>query len=305
MLEGYVTVIEPDSITVLDQRNQVVQIRTGKDLTSQIPVAAPVRVWYTSEGGVNHLEDITIIKEVKSIPTSPIVGSIKRIIILPQVEGVEDTDGLMNAISTYLTDTAGWFVGPPELAQEVATHLQESSPSLDVLDPSSGDFDTDRYMQAQGALAGAVANRTHSDAVLVVRIFKVKAEMKNSIATWDGMKEHVASHKSFIGSPWGGGKGWVWAATADLRLWSVSGSMIWQNRRGFAVLAMQAGMNSKFQERPLSAVYDDQGRMNKWLQETFAQLTSPGTGPGGEPSQLSPELQEQINKIKQGGEEQK
>ncbi len=151
-----------------------------------------------------------------------------------------------------------------------------------------------------------MANRTHSDAVLVVRIVKVRANVKGSIASWDGMTEPVVQHKSFLDSPpWGGGKVSAWGATADLRLWSQSGSMLWQNRRGFAVLAMQAGTKSKVRERPLSAVYDDQGRMNKWLQETFAQLTSPGTGPAGEPSQLSPELQEQINKIKQAGEEQK
>lgn len=95
----------------------------------------------------------------------------------------------------------------------------------------------------------------------------------------------------------------MWATTVDLRLWSQSGSMIWQNRRGFAVLAVQAG--SKLRGRPLSAVYDDAARMQKWLQETFAQLISPGTAPTGEPAPLSPELQKQINKIKQAGEEQK
>lgn len=206
MLEGYVSVIEADSITVLDQRNQVVLIRTGKDLTGQIPVAAPVRIWYTTEGGVNHLQDIIIINEVKSIPTSPIVGSIKRIIILPQAEGVEDTDGLFSAISTYLTNNTGWFVGPSDLAREVAAGIRESSPSLDALDPSSGDFTPEDYIEAQGALAVAVANRTHSDAVLVVRIVKVRANMKSFMATWDDMKESVEPHKSFLGSPWGEGR---------------------------------------------------------------------------------------------------
>ena len=305
MLEGYVTVVEPGSITVLDQRDQVVQISTDKDLTSHVAIATPVRVWYTTQGGVNHLQDIVNIKAVTIIPTSPIVASIKRIIILPQPEGVENSEGLISAISKYLVDNTGWFVGPPDLALEIANRVKDSSPFLDVLDPGNGDFDMQRYLAAQGSLAALVANRTHSDAVLVVRIVKVRANLQASTASWDGMTEQVAPHKSILSSPWGGGgKGPVYAATADMNLWAAGGNLLWQNRRGFAVLSVQASKGSKPQERPLTKIYDDTGFMQRWLPGALGQLATPGMGATGGPSPLSPELQEQIDKIKKAGEEQ-
>ena len=57
-LEGYATVVTPNSITVFDKKNQEIEILTDKDYTSLVGIAAPVTVWYTTEGGVNHLEDI-------------------------------------------------------------------------------------------------------------------------------------------------------------------------------------------------------------------------------------------------------
>jgi hypothetical protein len=57
-LEGYATAVTPTSITVFDKKNQEIEIVTDKDYTALVGIAAPVTVWYTSQGGVNHLEDI-------------------------------------------------------------------------------------------------------------------------------------------------------------------------------------------------------------------------------------------------------
>ena len=303
-LEGYATVVEPDRITVLDDHNQVFQILTSKDYTSQVPAATPVRVWYTTEGGANHLEDLVIIKSVSIIPTSPLTASIKRIIILPQVEGVENSEGLISAMGKYLADNTGWYVGPPDLALEIGDRVRNSSPSLDALDPTTGDFDMERYLAAQGSLAALVASRTHSDAVLVVRVVKVRVGTKGSVASWDGITEPVKSHKSFLDSPpWEKSINWVFAATTVMNLWSQTGNLLWQNRRGFAVVAVPSGKGSKLQERPLTNVYNDQGFMQHWLEGALGPLTSPNMGAAGEPVKLSPEVQEQIDKIKQAGEE--
>ena len=57
-VEGFATVVTPDSITVFDKKNQMIEIHTDKDYTALVGIAAPVTVWYTTESGVNHLEDI-------------------------------------------------------------------------------------------------------------------------------------------------------------------------------------------------------------------------------------------------------
>ena len=115
-----------------------------------------------------------------------------------------------------------------------------------------------------------IADQTHSDAVLEVRIVKVKATVRSGIASWDDMTEPVCPGKPAASTPWEGlGKGWVYAATADMNLWSQTGKLLWKKRRGFAALGVQSGIELKYHERPLSEVYDDSGEMQRWLEESF------------------------------------
>ena len=53
-----------------------------------------------------------------------------------------------------------------------------------------------RYMQLQRSLMTAIAQQTRSDAVLEVRIVKVKASVRSGIASWDEMTEPVMSRKA-------------------------------------------------------------------------------------------------------------
>jgi hypothetical protein len=266
-----------------------------------------VTVWYTTEGGVNHLEDIVYPPGGSFVPANLIGENIKRLIILPQPEGVENTQGLVNAISQYFADNAGWYVAPPELALEIADRNKASTSPLDAIDPNTGDVDMQQYLQAQRSFVTVIANETRSDAVLEVKVIKVKAKVRASIASWDDMTEPVASRKSRFLSPLGGlgGNGWVYAATADMNLWDQSGKLLWKKRRGFAVLGVQSGAGGKYRERPLTEVYADTGAMQRWLEGTLSQLVHSGRQtPVGSP-QISPELQKQIDKTKQAGGEQK
>jgi hypothetical protein len=292
---------------VYDKKNREIQILTDKDYTSLVGIAVPVTVWYTTQGGVNHLEDIAYPQGGTFVPADLVRENIKRIIILPRPEGVENSQGLISAISKYLSDNAGWFVAPPELAAEIANHAQAPTSSLDAINPNTGEVDMQRYLDPQHSLVMTIAKETHSDAVLEVRIIKVKANVRASIASWDDMTEAVASRKSRVLSPFGGlgGKGWVYAATADMNLWSQTGKLLWKKRRGFAVLGVQSGMGSKYRERPLTEVYQDTDAMQRWLEGTFGQLAPRvKVTPAGAP-QISPELQKQLEKAKQAGEEQK
>jgi hypothetical protein len=152
-----------------------------------------------------------------------------------------------------------------------------------------------------------IADETHSDAVLVVSILKVKASIHATTASWDDMTEQVASKKMRALTPWEGhgNKGWVYAATADMNLYNKTGRLLWKSRRGFAVLALQVGMGGGFHERPLTAVYNDNARMQRWLESTLGQLAPPVREITGESPQISPELQRQLEKAKHAGEEPK
>ena len=306
-LEGFATDVTTNSITVFDKKNQEIKILTDKDYTSLVGIAVPVTVWYTTYGGVNHLVDIVYPQGGAFVPPDLVRENIKRIIILPRPEGVENSQGLISAISTYLADNAGWFVAPPELAVEIANHTQATASSLDAINPGTGEVDMQRYLDPQRSLVMTIAKETRSDAVLEIKIIKVKATVRASMASWDDMTEAVASRKSRVLSPFGGlgGKGWVYAATADMNLWSQTGKLLWKKRRGFAVLGVRSSMGSNYRERPLTEVYQNTDTMQRWLESTLGQLVPPRkTAPAGT-TQISPELQKQLENAKQAGEEQK
>jgi len=306
-LEGFATIVTPDNITVFDNKNQIIEIHTDRDYTALVGIAAPVTVWYTTEGGVNHLEDIVYSKQGGTfVPRSQILENIKRVIILPRPEDVENTQGLISAISQYLTDNAGWFVAPPELAVEVATRVQGPVSSMDVIDSDTGQVDMRQYLEFQRALMTAIARQTHSDAVLEVKIVKVKATVRSGVAAWDDMTEPVASRKARTLTSWERlGKGWVYAVTADMNLWSQTGTLLWKKRRGFATLGVQSGIELKYRERPLNEVYGESGVMQHWLEETLNEIAPPIMQSPAGTLQSSPELKKPLEKAKQPGEEQK
>ena len=302
-LEGFATAVTPTSITVFDKKNQEIEIVTDKDYTSLVGIAAPVTVWYTTQNGVNHLEDIVYPASETFVPVNRVGEGIKRLIILPRPEGVENTSGLISAISQYLTDNAGWFVAPPEMAVEIAGRSKDSTSSLDAIDTQTGNVDMQRYLDAQSSLMVTIAKETRSDAVLEIHILKIKAKVRGGIAEWDDMTDPVASRKSRAFSPFGD-KGWVYAATTDMSLWDQTGKLLWKKRRGFAVLGVQTGVGSRYRERPLTDVYADGERMQRWLAETLGSLAPPLKGPATGAPQISPELQKQLDKAKQAGEQQ-
>ena len=298
-LEGFATAVTPNSITVFDKKNRETEILTDKDYTSLVGIAVPVTVWYTTENGMNRLEDIVYSrKSATFVPVDSILNNIKRIIILPRSEGVDNSAGLISAISSYLADHAGLFIAPPELAAEIASRSNDPSSSSEAIDPYGSDVDMERYLDAQRALMTEIADETRSDAVLEVRVIRVKAKVRGSIATWDDMKEPVASRTARTLSPFTilGGTGWVYAATADMSLWSRNGQALWKERRGFAVLGMQMAIGSRYRERPLTEVYQDHDVMQRWLSDTLGEL-APSIKVAPAPSlQPSSEIQNRLDK---------
>ncbi|MGA3168586.1 MAG: hypothetical protein ABSF14_20995 [Terriglobia bacterium] len=302
-LEGYATGVTPESITVFDKQGQERKILTDKDYTSIVGLGAEVTVWYKNEGGVYRLEDIQYPNEGFFLPADRIRENIKRIIILPRSEDVENTQGLFAAISRYLQDNAGWFVAPPELGEEIANRAENTPSSLDAIDPKTGQIDMQQFLEAQGSLVTRIAQETRVDAVLAIKVVKVKANVRGSVASWDGMTEAVASNKTRALSKLTieRGSGWVYAATVDMNLWGRSGKLLWKKRRGFAALGFQRGLGSKYRARPLTEVYEDPEVMETWLATTLGELAPRATLTA--PGQVSPELRKQIENAKSTAEE--
>lgn len=276
-LEGYAIAVFPDSITVLGKKGDEVKILTDKDYTSAIGMGAVVTVWYENKSGVNRLEDIRYAQEGFFLPSDDIRTQIKRLIILPEAEEVENSQGLIAAIANYLRANAGWFVAPAELAQEVAKRQAAPASPLDAINPNTGEVDLQKFVAAQGSPVVRVAEETRSDAVLEIKVEKVKAEVRGSVAIWDDMKDVVAGKGTRAISPLEGfgGKSWVYAVTVDMHLWSRSGKLLWKTRRGFAALGFKSGMGFKYRARPLTEVYTNQTAMENWLVTTLGDLAPP------------------------------
>jgi hypothetical protein len=122
-----------------------------------------------------------------------------------------------------------------------------------------------------------IAAETRADAVLEVKVEKVKAQVRGGVASWDNATEVVASKgtRALSKLTVTGGRGWVYAATVDMKLWSHDGKLLWKQRRGFAALGFQEGMGSRYRERPLTEIYADEETMQQWLVATLGELAPP------------------------------
>jgi hypothetical protein len=256
-LEGYAVAVTPDSLTVFDKKGEQFKCQTGHDYSSQIGLGAEITLWYTKEGETCHVEDVKLPRESFFVPVNTVCDGIRRIIIIPKAQDVENTEGLTTAIGKYLQENAGWFVAPPELGAEIAQRVENSPASMASIDGPSGDVG---LLDSEGTLARGIAQETRVDAVLEINVEKVKAPVRNSVASWDDMTEAIAANRTraLAKLTVTGGKGWVYAATVNMNLWDRQGKLLWKKRRGFAALGFQIGMGSKYRARPLTEVYADE-----------------------------------------------
>ena len=72
-------------------------------------------------------------------------------------------------------------------------------------------------------------------------------------------------------------RGQVPAATVVLKLFDRQGRLLWSNRRGFRVLALQVSMGGDFRDRTLSEALDDAPFLADWLNRVFASWQIPGS----------------------------
>jgi hypothetical protein len=141
------------------------------------------------------------------------------------------------------------------------------------MNPETGEFDMSRYVVGQESLVTHLASETRVDAVLEANIEEVSAKVRRMVATWDGVSEGVGGKgtRTIAKLAIVPAKGHVPASTVVLKLWDAQGRLLWDNRRGLAVLVAQQSM-TKFRERPLSEYLQDTAGVQKWLETAFASL---------------------------------
>ena len=206
------------------------------------------------------------------MPPDVIRQTIRSVIILPH-PGVPDSMGIIDEIGNYLTADLGWDVAPLYVTEELGKKSCPS-PLLDAMDPATGQFDLSRYQKSQGALVAELVSKARVDAALDIRVEEVEAPYAKHRAEWDDATERITSKAIIAMSVLSivRDHGTVPAATVVMKLYDKQGRILWTRRRGFAVLAVQTGIEGKFRDRPLTEACENLDDVQTWLSKTFARL---------------------------------
>lgn len=268
---GLLTEVEPTRVSIHGPGQGEVTITTAEDFTERVAVGSQVTAWYFVRDGVKVLQWLNYPLENFFLSVSQIRGQVKKVIILPR-SSVPDADGIFDAIRAYTETNMGWYVAPQMLTEEIRRREGKSASTLEAIDPSTGHFDIERYVQAHRELVRKLGAEARVDAVLEADVEKVQAKVETKVAHWDGVQQAVAGKGllllgAFVKSE--PQQGQVPAATVTLKLWNAQGKLLWTNRRGFAVLVLQVGAGNQFRERQIPEVLENTASVEKWLAMVF------------------------------------
>jgi hypothetical protein len=268
---GRVTEVGPDHVTIRGEKGEQVTVQPKEDFTEKVAVGSRVRAWYLPKEKANILQWLEYPLENSFVSPGQFRSQIKKIIILPE-DGVGGAEGLFTAMEVFLESRLGWFVAPHILAEEIRQRARKANSTLDLIDPSTGNVDLATYLRPHRDLIRELAAESRVDAVLEANVELVQVRFHSQIAVWDGVQQPVSSKVSrtlAVFSPLPV-EGSVPAATVVLKLWDAQGKLLWSNRRGFAVLALQQGMGSKFRDRPIPEVLEDTASVERWFTSAFS-----------------------------------
>jgi hypothetical protein len=272
LVSGMVSAVEPNRITIIGPKGLEYTVVPMEDFTSRVAVGSQVTAWYTPENGVSKLDHLQYALENFFVPPDVIRQTIRKVIILPH-PGVPDSMGIIDEIGSYLATNLGWYIAPSYLAEEFEKRSRRPSP-LDAMDPATGQFDMSRYQKGQDTLMAELASKARVDAALDISVEEVEAPYNRKKAEWDEAVELITSKAILAMSVLSivPERGTVPAATVVMKLYNKQGRILWNRRRGFAVLAVLTGIGGKLRDRPLTEVYDSPVGVQAWLSQTFARL---------------------------------
>lgn len=270
---GLAAEVEPARVTIRDREGKEIPVQAKEDFTEKVAVGSAVTAWYFPRSDGNELQWLEYPLENSFISAQQFCPRIKRIILLPSSD-VEGADGLFEAAEGFLQSKLGWFTAHRMLAEEIRDRAEKSNSTLKYVNPETGDVDLAAYAQAHRTLIQRIASATRVDAVLETHIEVVQVNFRYQKAVWDGAAQPVSSLTSramaFIAAlPV---NGHVPASTVVLKLWDAQGRLLWSNRRGFCLLALQKGVGDNFRDYSVSEALQDTASVDKWLNSVFASM---------------------------------
>jgi hypothetical protein len=275
---GIATEVSPSTVTIGGEKGEVT-VQTREDFTEKVAVGSEVTAWYHHEERGDILRWLEYPLENFFIPRNEFPPQLKKVIILPS-STVNDADGLFDAIANFMETKLGVYVAPRMLAEEIRDRTLKSQSVLDTIDPSTGEVDISAYAGAQRDLIRKLASETRVDAVMQADVELVQVNFHSQVAVWDGVRQPVAGKATrtlgFIAPILQDGH--VPVATVVLKLWDPQGKLLWNCRRGFAVLALRTGMGGKFRDRPIPEALEDTASIQQWLEGVFASFLSLESG---------------------------
>jgi len=271
---GYVMKVESHRITImsLTGNGKVLPLTTQEDFTEKVAKGSKVTAWYFAQGNTYTLKWLEYPLENSFTSSRSIRGRVRRAIILPS-SSVPEADALYDMTAQFLETNLKWRFAPRALAEDVRQGNTKTASSAEVTNPSNGRGNPAPTTKEEGDLIPLIAREAKVNAVLEIDVEQVEANVKRSVATWDGVEEPVHASKGTLASgkpvtapP----KDTMPAATVVFRLRDSRGKLMWSNRRGFALLALREG--NELRERPLTEVFQNTDNVQAWLEMVFRSI---------------------------------
>ena len=271
---GYVTKVESNRITIMSLMGnaQVLPLITQEDFTEVVAKGSKVTAWYFEQGGTYTLKWLEYPLENSFTSSRSIRGRVRRAIILPS-SSVQGADALYDATAQFLESNLKWRFAARSLAEDIRQGKTSTASAGEAVNASNSQGNPVQAASDQRKLIPLIARETKVNAVLEIVIEQVAADVKRSVAVWDGVEEPISAPKGFLASAKSvvtPQKETVPAATVVFKLWDSQGKLMWSNRRGFALLALREG--KELRERSLAEVFQNTDNVQRWLQMVFRSI---------------------------------
>ena len=273
---GYVTKVERNRITIMSLMGnaKLLPLTTEEDFTEKVAKGSKVTAWYFEQGGTYMLKWLEYPLENSFTSSRSIRGRVRKAIILPN-SSVPNADALYDATAQFLESKLKWRFAPRALVDDIRQGKTSTVSAADVVNPSNGQGNPVPVQAAkdQQELIPLIARVTKVNAVLEISVEQVAADVKHSVAVWDGVEEPIGASKGLLASAKSvvsPQKDSIPAATVIFKLWDSRGKLMWSNRQGFALLALRE--EKELRERPLTEVFQNTENVQRWFEMAFRSI---------------------------------
>jgi hypothetical protein len=279
-LSGIVTGVTPESLTIDDGKGREVTIHSAENYSERLPLGTQVTVWHYGQSGVEELDRIEYPLELSPANPRDFLPRIKKVILLPS-SNAGDATAFYAEVERLLDSRFNWVIAHRMLAEEIRQREMKAQGVKPENVAQSSESPPTPLEPASPELIQKIAEGTRADAVLEMRVEYLLLQVKSHTAEWDGQRETFGSTRSRIATAMTlrPVRGQVPAATVVLKLFDRQGQLLWSNRRGFRVLALQVSMEGEFRDRPLTEALEDGPFVANWLNQVFASWRVTGSNP--------------------------